>query len=271
MNINIYCPTKAKYLKRHCNSGLLYTFCLHTLLRISVISAVIYCISPSVILQIPFTVNNCNTLCIMGIFCDVRPHIQRLTVFLKIVVYYCIYCNGLFGSILLRLFYFPHFLHLDWHDLPYTVSTTPQQLGPDYTECVTSLVMMGKSVCPSCQKQRERLEHIYSYLYRASLYCPHPLVDGIYNKFCIVFYRIKIYVCLSVFVSDFCTPVYLTLVTFTCQHGGNKPFTMVNCAVVSNDFCQLTELKNNNLTSNTYISYINIRLTNVKFSSGVSS
>ncbi len=51
------------------------------LLDISVISTVIYCISPSIILQIPFTVNNCNTLCIMGIFCDVRPHIQRLTVF----------------------------------------------------------------------------------------------------------------------------------------------------------------------------------------------
>ncbi len=95
-----------------------------TLLDISVISTVIYCISPSIILQIPFTVNNCNTLCIMGIFCDVRPHIQRLTVFFKIVVYYCICCNGLFGAILLRSFYFPHFLHLDWHDLPCTVSTT---------------------------------------------------------------------------------------------------------------------------------------------------
>ncbi len=54
---------------------------LNTLLDISVISAVIYCISPSIILQTPSTVNNCNTLCIMGIFCDVRPHIQRLTVF----------------------------------------------------------------------------------------------------------------------------------------------------------------------------------------------
>ncbi len=83
----------------------------------------IYCISPSIILQIPFTVNNCNTLCFMGIFCDIRPHIQRLTVFFKIVVYYCICCNGLFGAILSRSFYFPNFLHLDWHDLPYTVST----------------------------------------------------------------------------------------------------------------------------------------------------
>ncbi len=103
-----------------------------SLLDISVISTVIYCISPSIILQIPFTVNSCNTLCIMGIFCDVRPHIQRLTVFFKIAVYYCICCNVLFCAILLRLFYFPNFLHLDWHDLLYTVSTTPQQLT-DYT------------------------------------------------------------------------------------------------------------------------------------------
>ncbi len=57
-------------------------------------------------MQIPFTVNNCNTLCFMGIFCDVRHHIQRLTVFLKISVYYRICCNGLFGAILLRLFIF---------------------------------------------------------------------------------------------------------------------------------------------------------------------
>ncbi len=87
------------------------------LLDISVISAVIYCIS-HIILQIPFTVNNCNSLCIMGIFCDIRPHIQRLTVYFKMAVYYCICCNSLFGAILLRLFYFPNFLHLDWHDVP---------------------------------------------------------------------------------------------------------------------------------------------------------
>ncbi len=49
--------------------------------------------------------------------------------------------------------------------------------------------------------------------------------------------KVKICVCLSLFVS----PVNLTLVTFTHQHGGNK-FTMVNCAVVSNDFCQLIEI-----------------------------
>ncbi len=58
-----------------------------TLLDISVISTVIYCISHSIILQISLTVNICNTLCIMGIFCDVRPHIQRLTVFFLKLLY----------------------------------------------------------------------------------------------------------------------------------------------------------------------------------------
>ncbi len=164
---------------------------LTTLLDISVISRVIYCISHSIIQQIPFTVNTCNTLSIMGIFCDVRPHIQRLTVLFKIDVYNCICCNGLFGAILLRSFYFPNFLHLDWHDLPYTVSTTPQQLGADYTGCVTSLVMIGKSVCPSCQKQRERLEYICtSEIYQGITLLSASTVDSIYNGFYIVFYRV---------------------------------------------------------------------------------
>ncbi len=35
------------------------------------------------------------------------------------------------------------------------------QLGIDYTGCVTSLVIMGKSVCPSCQKQHARRVHLY--------------------------------------------------------------------------------------------------------------
>ncbi len=117
------------------------------MLDISVISAVIYCISPSIILQIPFTVNNCYTLCIMGIFRDVRPHIERRTVYFKIVVYYCIYCNSLFGSILLRVVLFPNFLHLDWHDW----LTTPclqrrNSLGLNYTDVLQSLVIFGKSV-----------------------------------------------------------------------------------------------------------------------------
>ncbi len=58
-----------------------------------------------------------------------------------------------------------------------------------------------------------------------------------------------------------------SIVTFTRQHGNNK-FTMVKmlcCAVVSNDFCAEFKLF---LMSNTYI---NIRLTNVKCCSDVSS
>ncbi len=49
-------------------------------------------------------------------------------------------------------------------------------------------------------------------------------------------------------------------------------FTMVNCAVVSNDFCQLIELsyRIKIIFNKQHLSYINIRLTNVKFISGVS-
>ncbi len=63
-----------------------------------------YICTVSIILQIPFTVSNCNTLCIMGIFCDVKLHIQRLnfffffTVFFIIllvffIIFYCIFSN----------------------------------------------------------------------------------------------------------------------------------------------------------------------------------
>ncbi len=50
-------------------------------------------------------------------------------------------------------------------------------------------------------------------------------------------------------------------------------FTTVNCAVVSNDSCQLIELsyRMKIIFNEQRTSYINIRLTNVKFSSGVSS
>ncbi len=139
-----------------------------SLLDMSVISTVIDCISPSMILQIPFTANNCNTLCIMGIFCDVRPHIQRLTVFFLIAVYYCICCNGLFGAILLRLFYFPHlFSHLpysaaialDWlHWMCYVACNNGQIRLSFMSETARGL---STSVC---QKYTG-----------ASLYCPHPL------------------------------------------------------------------------------------------------
>ncbi len=44
-------------------------------------------------------------------------------------------------------------------------------------------------------------------------------------------------------------------------------FTMVNCAVVSNDFCQLIELSYQIkiIFNEQRLSYINIRLTNVNF------
>ncbi len=50
-------------------------------------------------------------------------------------------------------------------------------------------------------------------------------------------------------------------------------FTMVNCAVVTNDFCQLIELSNwiKIIFNEQRLSYINIKLTNVKSCSGVSS
>ncbi len=48
-------------------------------------------------------------------------------------------------------------------------------------------------------------------------------------------------------------------------------YTMVNCTVVSNDFCQLIEVTELKLFFNEQrLSYINIRLTNVKFCSDVS-
>ncbi len=87
------------------------------------------------------------------------PTYRDLLYFFVIAVCYCVCCNGLFG-ILLRLFYFPHFLHLDWHDLPYTMSTMPRQLETDDTGSVTSLEIIGKSICPSCKKQHEHLEYI---------------------------------------------------------------------------------------------------------------
>ncbi len=115
----------------------------------------------------------------MGIFCDVRPHIERRTVYFKIAVYYCIYCNSLFGSILLRLFYF--LISYIWID---TIWLKPclqrrNSLGLNYTGRVTSLVIFGKSVCPSCQKQRERLEHICtSEIYRGITLLSASTVDS---------------------------------------------------------------------------------------------
>ncbi len=56
---------------------------------------------------------------------------------------------------------------------------------------VTSLVMIGKSICPSCQKQRERLEYICtSEIYRDITLLSASTVDNIYNGFYIVCCRV---------------------------------------------------------------------------------
>ncbi len=98
-------------------------------------------------------------------------------------------------------------------------------------------LMIGKYVCPSCQKQCECLEYICtSEIYRGITLLSVSTVGSIYNGFYIVFCRVvgmnprewkssgehlrcvsmhltrpaskvKLYVRLSVFVSDFCTPV----------------------------------------------------------------
>ncbi len=100
-----------------------------TLLDISVIFTVIYCISPSIILQIPFTANNCNTLCIMGIVCDVRPHIQRFTVFFKIAVHYCMCCNDSYCICSLALFYWGCIIFLLYYIWIDTICSTPCSQG----------------------------------------------------------------------------------------------------------------------------------------------
>ncbi len=107
---------------------------------------------------------------------------------------YCFFFNcilylpyGLFGAILLRLFFVPNFLHLDWHNLLYTISTMPQQLGTDYIGCVTLLVIIGKSICPSCQKEGDRLEYYCtSEIYRGISLLSASTVDSI-NGFYIVY------------------------------------------------------------------------------------
>ncbi len=73
--------------------------------------------------------------------------------------------------------------------MPFTVSTTPQQLRIDCTGCVTSLVMIGKSVRPSCQKQRERLEYYCtSDIYRGITLLSASTVDSIMSSM-YFFYR----------------------------------------------------------------------------------
>ncbi len=79
------------------------------------------------------------------------------------------------------------------------------------------------------------------------------------------------YVCLCVCVSFLHISLTHNNIYYSTWRLQN--FTMVNCAVISNHFCQLIELSyrikiifNEQLTS-----YINIRLTNMKLNSGVSS
>ncbi len=121
----------------------------------------------------------------MGLVCDVKQHIERLTVFFNCCILYLPY--GLFGAILLRLFFIPNFLHLDWHNLLYTISTMPQQLGTDYIGCVTLLVIIGKSICPSCQKEGDHLEYYCtSEIYRGISLLSASTVDSI-NGFYIVY------------------------------------------------------------------------------------
>ncbi len=77
--------------------------------------------------------------------------------------------------------------YLDWHNLLYTMSTTAQQLGTDYIGCVTLLVMIGKSICPSCQKEGDRLEYYCtSEIYRGISLLSASTVDSI-NGFYIVY------------------------------------------------------------------------------------
>ncbi len=105
----------------------------------------------------------------------VRPHIQRLTVFKKNTFYY--FTNTILFAVtslwcLLTSFFPPHFLHFDWHNLP-RVSTAPHKFGIDYTGCVMSLVIMGKSVCPSCQKQYRVHMYVRNLLGHHFTFCIH--------------------------------------------------------------------------------------------------
>ncbi len=75
------------------------------------------------------------------------------------------------------------------------MSITPQQLETDDTGSVTSLEIIGKSVCPSCKKQHEHLEYIctseiyqgiiYIYIYAFSrrFYLKRLIVYSGYNFF----------------------------------------------------------------------------------------
>ncbi len=95
-------------------------------------------------------------------------------------------------TVSLAPFYWGRFIFLISYIWIDTICPAPcLQLSTDYTGCVTSLVMIEKSVCPSCQKQHKRLEYICtSEIYRGITLLSASTVDSIYNGFYIVFYRV---------------------------------------------------------------------------------
>ncbi len=98
-------------------------------------------------------------------------------------------------TVSLASFYWGRFIFLISYIWIDTICLTPclqwrNSLGLTTLD-VTSLVMIGKSVCPSCQKQHERMEYICtSEIYLGITLLSASTVDSIYNGYYIVFYRI---------------------------------------------------------------------------------
>ncbi len=114
----------------------------------------IYCISPRIILQIPFTVSNCNTICIMGIlWC----YTESYRIFL-IALYYCIAITASLTPFNLRCLIF--LISYIWTDRIRPVYKLQAWDSPHWI-CI-SLVMIGKYICPSCQKQHKLTVRIHS-------------------------------------------------------------------------------------------------------------
>ncbi len=189
--------------------------------------------------------------------------------------------------------------------------------------------MIGKSVCPSCQKQRERLEYYcMSEIYRGITLLSASTVGSIYNGFYIVFYRVALrhatrvrgrhgssgavprvlpgdeparveefrrtsalcvdvdapyerirpaskvkilymYVLSVCLCQIFAHQFNLTLVTFTCQHGGYKLYYgKLRCRFKWLLSAYWISYRIKMIFNEQRLSYINIRLTNVKFNVG---
>ncbi len=140
----------------------------------------------------------------MGIFCDVRPHIQRLTVFFQIAVYYCICCNGLFEAILLRSFYFPNFLHLDceiYSDITLLSASTVDSIYDGFYIVVCCRVALARAAPLASEEDTEAVPQVFpgdepawvEELRRTSALC----VDAPYERIRPAS-KVKIYVRLSV-------------------------------------------------------------------------